>query len=72
MKKFALKTSFIFTGTFFVNAETKEKARKMVKEHCGLVLGGDIHTYLSDGIVDWDFPVHPKTVIVKAKEGGAA
>jgi hypothetical protein len=35
----------------------------MVEKHCGLVLGGSIHTTLDDDMVDWNFPVHPEKAI---------
>jgi hypothetical protein len=71
-KSFTVKTRFTFTGTFFINADTKEDARKLVIENCGLVLGGKIHTCLAEEDVDWDFPIHPEKVIVKVKKAGAA
>jgi hypothetical protein len=65
MKQYEVKTKFTFIGSFIVNAENKEEAKNDVEKHCGLVLGGKVHTSLSDDEVpDWDFPVHPdKTVI---------
>jgi hypothetical protein len=71
-KRYAVKTRFTFTGTFFVHAATKAEAQKLVNDDCGLVLGGKIHTSLSEDIVDWDFPVHPEKVIVKVKKGDTA
>ncbi|AEF86961.1 conserved hypothetical protein [Treponema primitia ZAS-2] len=61
--KYAIKTRFIFEGTFFVGAENKSQAKEYVEKHCGLVLGGDIHSSLSCEDVDWDFLVHPEKVI---------
>ena len=67
MQKFTVDTAFIFKGTFTVPAETREEAREIVMKHCGLVLGGDIHTTHPD--VDWDFRVHPeKKIIYVCKE----
>jgi hypothetical protein len=63
MKTFAVKTRFIFSGKFFVVAESKEQAAEYVDKHCGLVIGGDIHSTLPFDEVDWDFPVHPDTAI---------
>jgi hypothetical protein len=47
MKKYAVKTRFAFTGTFFINAENKEEALERVEKDCGLVTGGGIHSYLN-------------------------
>jgi hypothetical protein len=63
-KKYAVKTRFHFTGTFFVDADTPEEARECVEKDCGLVLGGKIHTCLSEDEVDWDFPIHPEKQII--------
>jgi hypothetical protein len=61
--KYAIKTRFVFEGTFYVEAENKTRAKEDVEKHCGLVLGGAIHSSLSDEKVDWEFPVHPDKVI---------
>jgi hypothetical protein len=66
MATYQVKTRFIFTGTFFVRADSKTEAKKLVEENCGLALGGSPHSSLSETDVDWDFPVHP------AKETGRA
>ncbi|GHV48478.1 hypothetical protein AGMMS49546_39070 [Spirochaetia bacterium] len=63
MKTFTVKTRFIFTGNFFVAADSKEQAAEYVKKHCGLVIGGNIHSTLPADEVDWHFPVHPDTAI---------
>jgi hypothetical protein len=70
MTKYAVKTHFIFAGTFFVTADTKAEARKLVGDNCGLVLGGKIHTCLTEDVMDWDFPIHPENVIKRVKNGG--
>ncbi|GHT83186.1 hypothetical protein FACS1894137_03660 [Spirochaetia bacterium] len=72
MKTFAIKTRFIFTGIFFVAAESKEQAAEYVNKHCGLVIGGNIHSTLPANEVDWDFPVHPDTEIgrISITKGG--
>ncbi|WP_010253554.1 hypothetical protein [Treponema primitia] len=61
--KYAIKTRFIFQGTFSVEAENKSQAKEYVEKHCGLVLGGDIHSSLPCEDADWDFPVHPEKII---------
>jgi hypothetical protein len=64
MKNYSVKTRFVFTGTFFVAAETEAEAKERVKNDCGLVLGGNIHSTLGDNEVDWKFPMHPDTKIL--------
>jgi hypothetical protein len=61
--RYAVNTRFVFGGTFYVEAESKAQAWEYVDKHCGLVLGGNIHSTLSEEDADWDFPVHPETVI---------
>lgn len=62
-KKYTIKTKFVFNGEFCITAESKEQAKEYVMKHCGLVLGGNIHTSLPDEICDWDFEVHPDTIV---------
>ena len=61
--KYAIKTRFVFGGTFFIEAESRAQAWEYVEQHCGLVLGGKIHSSLPDEEVDWQFPVHPEKII---------
>ncbi len=58
-KVYKIKTSFTFTGTFSVRAESEGQAREDIEEHCGLCMGGDIHTTLLEEDIDWNFNVHP-------------
>lgn len=62
-KEYSVKTKFVFKGTFTVKAHDKKQAREFVEKHCGLVLGGDIHTTLPDEIIDWNFSVHPQKIV---------
>lgn len=62
-KKYTIKTKFVFNGEFYITAESKEQAKEYVMKHCGLVLGGDIHTSLPDEICDWNFDVHPNKIV---------
>ena len=65
MKNFTVETRFTFNGTFEVNAKNKQEAIEMVEKHCGLCLGGDIHTSLPDEIIpNWDFKVHPDKKVI--------
>lgn len=61
-KTYKVKTRFIFEGEFEVKANNKEQAKEYILKHCGLVIGGDIHTTLPDAT--WDFNVHPTKQIV--------
>ena len=54
MRQYAVKTQFIFTGTFLISARNKKEAKEYVEKHCGLVLGRSIHSTLPDEDVDWD------------------
>jgi len=68
MNKYKVKVKFIFEGTFDVNAKDGFQAREYVEKHCGLIIGRDIHTSLSDDeIPTWDFPVHPDKKIIGIK-----
>lgn len=60
---FKIKTKFVFNGEFHVKAETKQEAREMIDKHCGLVLGGDIHSSLPDEDVNWEFFSNPQKII---------
>ena len=40
----------------------------LVQKHCGLVIGGDIHSSLPDEDIDWDFSVHPEKQIRSIKQ----
>jgi hypothetical protein len=73
MMTYRVKTRFIFTGAFFVRAESKAGAKRLVEENCGLVLGGTPYSSLPESDVDWDFPVHPEKETGRAvliKKGG--
>jgi hypothetical protein len=68
-RTYAVKTRFAFTGTFFISAENRKQAAEYIEKHCGLVIGGDIHSSLPDDEVDWDFPVHPDKAVLKVRKG---
>jgi len=67
MNRYIIRTAFVFEGSFLVTAETKEQAKQIVTEDCGLVMGGSIHSTLSDTDINWDFCMHPEKVIRKVK-----
>lgn len=62
-REYIIKTQFVFEGKFCVMAESRDEACDLIGQHCGLVLGGDIHSALPEDEVDWDFPVHPKKIL---------
>lgn len=62
-KNYTIKTKFVFEGEFYITAESKEQAKEYVMKHCGLVLGGDIHTTLPNDICDWYFNIHPEKIV---------
>lgn len=64
MKTYSVETTFTFRGTFDVKAKSKLEAIEMIEKHCGLVIGGDIHSSLPDEDVTWDFPTHPEKKVI--------
>ena len=65
---YRVPVKYTFTGYYEIKAESKEEAREYAEKHCGLCLGGDIHTTLNDEDVTWEFGVHPHTAIGGAKK----
>jgi hypothetical protein len=65
--KYEVQTKFVFSGTFNIEAKNAAQAKEFVQKHCGLVIGGDIHTTLSEEDCDWDFDVHPDKITVKVR-----
>ena len=61
MKKrvYRVRTQYIFEGVFEVVAESREEARQKVVQNCGLIIGGNIHSTLSDEEINWAFSTHP-------------
>ena len=74
MKKtvYRVRTQYIFEGVFEIVAESKEEARQKVRQNCGLVMGGNIHSTLPDEEVNWAFSIHPDVkmgrIIVQEKQ----
>lgn len=62
-KTYTVPAKFIFTGEFYIKADNQEQAEEYALKHCGLVIGGDIHSSLPSDDVDWKFDVHPEKVI---------
>lgn len=63
MVKFEISARFVFDGVFKVEADTIESAREKIKEHCGLVMGGYVHTTAPEGTITWEFPAHPEKYV---------
>ena len=74
MKKtvYRVRTQYIFEGVIEIVAESKEEARQKVRQDCGLVMGGNIHSTLPDEEVNWAFSIHPDVkmgrIIVQEKQ----
>ena len=67
MAVFAVPVIFKFEGEFFIEADSRVQAEEYAEKHCGLVIGGNIHSSLPYEDVDWDFPTHPKKIVRQAK-----
>jgi len=68
---FKVRTKFIFKGYFLIEAENALQAKNLVKEQCGLCMGGKIHTTLPDDKCDWNFDPHSTTVVTTIKKAKA-
>ena len=64
-KVYRVRTQYVFEGVFDVVAESKEDVRQKVLQHCGLVMGGTIHSTLPDDEINWAFDRHPNKRISK-------
>lgn len=62
-KLYTVPAKFVFSGEFYIKAESQEQAEEYVQRHCGLVIGGDIHSTLPGDDVNWNFNVYPQKVI---------
>ena len=60
---YTVPVRYVFRGEFKIQAASKAQAEEYAEKHCGLVLGGDIHSSLPDEMVNWDFPVHPEKIV---------
>ena len=60
---YTVPVRFVFRGEFKIQAASKAQAEEYAEKHCGLVLGGDIHSSLPDEMVNWDFPIHPEKIV---------
>ena len=62
MKKrvYRVRTQYIFEGFFEVVAESREEARQKVIQDCGMVMGRNVHSTLTDEEINWAFSTHPE------------
>jgi len=63
-KVYKVKTRFVFEGVFKVRASSRDEARQMVEDNCGMVMHSGIQSTLDDDEVDWNFSCHPDKKIV--------
>jgi hypothetical protein len=70
MKTYKIPVTYLFSGVFFIAASSEEEAREKAENHCGLVIGGDIHSTLNNEDVQWDFYCHPETRIGEIAAAG--
>lgn len=71
MAKYKVRVRYAFEGTYTVAAGSCEEAKRVVEEDCGLVLGGNIHTTCNEEeVTDWNFGIHPESMILSIKETG--
>jgi len=62
MKTYKIKTTFTFTGEFYIKAVDKEEALQLVNENCGLNYG-EVTSGCLDEDADWNFNMIPEKKI---------
>ena len=67
MKKYSVKTKFVFKGRIKVKADNKKQAIEFIAKNVGLTIDRGIHTTLPDENIEWEFPVHPDKIISTPK-----
>jgi len=67
MKKYKVKTKFVFEGEFIVKADSVKEAQEVVIQKAHLVMGGDVHTDDDDTIINWHFDTHPEKHVYRPK-----
>ena len=56
-KIYLVRTKFVFTGEFKVNAESAADARRIVEKSCGATLG--TVQAIDPAVLDWEVSLHP-------------
>lgn len=59
-----VSVQFIFSGKFYITANSQEEAEEIVRDNCGMAFGS-IHTGGIDDSIDWLFDMIPEKVIIK-------
>ena len=65
-KTFKIRAKFVFGGQVKVQAHSRQEAEAEVEKNLAALLG-KVEAQ-SEGIVDWDFPIHGDMVINRNKE----
>ena len=65
MQTYYVDVTYTFTGCFAVAAESSAEAERKIRQACGLVLGGNVHTTLEDVVINWQFDPHPRLDIIR-------
>lgn len=63
MNEFEVKTRFVFDNVLKVKALNGQQAGEFMQAHCGIVIGGVIHSSPPSEDIDWDFSAHPEKEI---------
>ena len=66
--KYEVPTRFVFSGVFTIEADSPAQAKEFVHKHCGLVIGGNVHTTLNEEDCDWDFDVHSEKITGRVRK----
>lgn len=64
-KEFEVIVRYTFDVKYKIKSKSKLEAETHAIAHCGLVLGGNIHSTLPDDDVDWEASVHPEKKLIK-------
>lgn len=65
--RYEVETQFVLNGKFFVEADSLERARELVKDRGGMK-GGNIQPLLGDDVCDWNFDILPDKIIGKTRK----
>jgi len=65
--RYDVKTKFVFSGSFQVEAESAYKAKELVKRNCELVIEKEIHFVLNGENFDWAFSRRVDKIPCKAR-----
>ncbi|GHV78610.1 hypothetical protein AGMMS49944_04010 [Spirochaetia bacterium] len=66
--KYQIPVEFTFKGTFYVEADDAEEAKRKCKKDFGMTMSGGITTTLDQDEADWNFDVHPDKKIGRVKK----